>query len=412
MSMDAGMARREDGIAPRAIGVGLRKIAAELSQLYFERDLVVRGLLSAVLASQHALLLGPPGTAKSELARELTSRFSGSAFWEILLSPFTDPKRMFGPVDVGALTRGQYRQLFDGRATTCDIAFIDEIFKCGSGALNELLAFLNERVYHPEAGGAPIACPLLSAITASNELGEEDTAAVYDRLLVRLQVGYLVEKDNFAALLRSATAGPPATPVTRTKIPLSGLKEAIAVHVPAVELGADIVEALCVLRATLSKEGVIASDRRWKASARLLQAAAYLAGRPAVTEADLPILTTVLWDRPDQRDLVDKCVLNLASPDTGELLEWEEEIATIEAEIAGQAGRSRTAMTTWAKQARTKLDKAGRRLNDIQAEASRAGRSTAAVERVLRSHSAVTQRVLDEVLGIAATAASPTRAGK
>ena len=132
----------------------LRKIVAELSDQFYERSAVVRALVMAVLAGQHSLLLGPPGTAKCELARELTGRIDGARYWEILLSKFTDPKRMFGPVDVAALTRGEYTQVFDGRATQCEIAFIDEIFKCSAGALNETLAFLNERVYHPENGGA------------------------------------------------------------------------------------------------------------------------------------------------------------------------------------------------------------------------------------------------------------------
>src|SRR5690606_9019230 len=132
---------------------------------------------------QHSLVLGPPGTAKSELARELTSRIEDARYWEIMLSKFTDPKRMFGPIDVAALSRGQYRQVYEGRATQAHIAFIDEIFKCSTAALNETLALLNERLYHPENGGEPIACPLIAAITASNELPSgEDTAPLFHPL--------------------------------------------------------------------------------------------------------------------------------------------------------------------------------------------------------------------------------------
>ncbi|MFC9913010.1 AAA family ATPase [Streptomyces sp. NPDC127197] len=126
--------------------VRLRAIIDELSDRFYERDDVVRTLVVTLLAGQHSLVLGPPGTAKSEMARELTGRIEGASYWEILLSKFTAPTRMFGPIDVAALARGEYRQVYEGRATTAHVAFIDEIFKCSTAALNETLGYLNERL--------------------------------------------------------------------------------------------------------------------------------------------------------------------------------------------------------------------------------------------------------------------------
>ncbi len=158
----AGIASEESNVGiPEAQDTAerLRTICGELSDRFYERADVVRMLVVTLLAGQHSLLLGPPGTAKSEMARELTGRIAGATYWEILLSKFTAPTRMFGPIDVAALARGEYRQIYDGRATTAHVAFIDEIFKCSTAALNETLGYLNERIYHPENGGEPIHCP-------------------------------------------------------------------------------------------------------------------------------------------------------------------------------------------------------------------------------------------------------------
>ncbi|MEU5838335.1 AAA family ATPase [Streptomyces diacarni] len=388
---------------PLATAGTLRAISDELSDRFYERDDVVRTLVVTLLAGQHSLVLGPPGTAKSEMARELTRRIEGASYWEILLSKFTAPTRMFGPIDVAALTRGEYRQVYDGRATTAHVAFIDEIFKCSAAALNETLGYLNERIYHPENGGAPIPCPLIGAITASNELPSgEDLAAIYDRLLVRIEVGYLSDPSNFAALVRSAV-GRPAAP-KRTTVELAALRQAVVEAVPAVEVPDVIVDAVCTLRAALRRKELVASDRRWRQSVGLLQASAYLEGRPAVAETDLSVLTHVLWDSPAQRPTVEREVLQLVNPDAKEALDLADTMDELEAQLDAMAGQSREALSEWViTKAHNKLATAGRRLEKLREEAAGAGRSTAAIDRVSGRQRAVRVRVLTEALGMDAS---------
>lgn len=402
------MASNGDGTTAEVTGPAetarqLRAIVDELSEQYLERSAVVRTLVTAVLAGQHALLLGPPGTAKSALARELTSRIEGATYWEILLSKFTDPKRMFGPVDVAALVQGRYTQVFDGRATRCDIAFIDEIFKCSAGALNETLAFLNERLYHPENGGPPIACPLLSAIAASNELPSgEETAAIYDRILVRLEVGYLTDPTSFAQLVRSAVV--PPEQLRRTTVGLAELRRAVETEVPAVTVPDAIVDAICTLRAALRRAELIASDRRWKQAVRLLQASAYLDGRQEVSETDLDVLTAVLWDSTAERPRVEREVLQLINPDAKEALDLLDAIDELEAQLDAKAGQSREALSEWAiKEANRKLGRAGKRLEEMRAASEAAGRSTATLQQVIARRRAVHARIMVEALGVEAS---------
>ncbi|MCP9996290.1 AAA family ATPase [Streptomyces werraensis] len=387
----------------------LRAVCEELSERFFERDDVVRTLVVTLLAGQHSLVLGPPGTAKSELARELTGRIDGAAYWEILLSKFTAPTRMFGPIDVAALARGEYRQVYDGRATTAHVAFIDEIFKCSTAALNETLGYLNERIYHPENGGAPIRCPLIGAITASNELPDgEDSAAIYDRLLVRIEVGYLEDPSNFAALVRSAV-GRPAGPPPRTTLELGALQRAVTEGVPAVGVPDAIVDAVVTLRAALRRKELVASDRRWRQAVGLLQASAYLDGRTEVADTDLSVLAHVLWDSPAQRPVVEREVLNLVNPDAREALDLADVIEELEAQLDAMAGQSREALSEWViKNAHHKLAMAGKRLERLREEAAAAGRSTATVDRVTGRQRAVRARVLTEALGVDASMV-PTR---
>ncbi|WP_405698776.1 AAA family ATPase [Streptomyces coelicoflavus] len=389
--------------AARDTAERLRAIGGELSDRFYERADVVRTLLVALLAGQHSLVLGPPGTAKSELARELTGRIVGASYWEILLSKFTAPTRMFGPVDVAALARGEYRQVYEGRATTAHVAFIDEIFKCSTAALNETLGYLNERIYHPESGGEPVRCPLIAAITASNELPEgADSAAIYDRLLVRIEVTYLEDPSNFAALVRSAVRRPAAP--KRTTVELAALRHAVDEAVPAVAVPDGIVDAVCTLRAALRRRELIASDRRWRQAVGLLQASAYLDGRPAVAESDLSVLTHVLWDSAAQRPTVEREVLQLVNPDAKEALDLADTIEELETQLDAMAGQSREALSEWViKKAHNQLATAGKRLERLREEAVGAGRSTTAIDRVTGRQRAVRARVLTEALGVDAS---------
>jgi MoxR-like ATPase len=385
----------------------LAAVTDELAGEFLERADVVRALVTAVLAGQHSLILGPPGTAKSALARELTSRIEGARLWEILLGKFTDPKKMFGPIDVAALMQGTYTQVFAGRATQCDVAFIDEIFKCSAGALNETLAFLNERLYHPENGGAPITCPLIAAIAASNELPSgEETAAIYDRLLVRVEVDYVAGPSSFAALLRSA-ASPPGPARTKTTVALASLRHAVDREVPAVTVPDGIVDAVCQLRAGLRRQELVCSDRRWKQAIRLVQASAYLAGRAEVTDTDLAVLVHALWDSTAERPTVEREVLQLVNPDAREALDLLDAIDELEAQLDAKTGLSREALSEWGiKEANGKLARAGKRLAEMHRQAEAAGRSTATLDRVIVRRRAVHARVMTEALGVDPTMVS------
>ena len=150
----------------------LAQIAKQLEASFLGKDEVIRLLLISVLAGEHAVLIGPPGTAKSALIRTF-SKLLSARYFEYLLTRFTEPNEIFGPVDIAAFREGRYERRVEGMLPQAEVVFLDEVFKSNSAILNALLTLLNERRY--TSGGVVMRCPLLSAFGASNEVPTDET---------------------------------------------------------------------------------------------------------------------------------------------------------------------------------------------------------------------------------------------
>ena len=154
----------------------LAQLARLLQERFLGKDEVIRLLIIAAIAGEHAVLIGPPGTAKSALIRTF-ARLIQANYFEYLLTRFTEPNEIFGPVDISAFREGRYERRTEGMLPEAEIVFLDEVFKSNSAILNALLTLLNERRY--TSGGHVMRCPLLSAFGASNEVpGDETLTAI------------------------------------------------------------------------------------------------------------------------------------------------------------------------------------------------------------------------------------------
>lgn len=278
----------------------LRKLRDALLTSLVERDLPVRLALIAALAGEHLLLVGPPGTAKSLIARRLHLAFAKSSYFERLLTRFTVPEELFGPLSIKGLEEDRYVRLTEAYMPTASIAFLDEIFKANSAILNSLLTVLNEREF--DNGTRRDKTPLIAVIGASNELPDsEELNALFDRFLLRLHVGS-VSKEAFPSLIGLRGQATPEVPEA-LKLTDADVFE-IQAAAETIEVPDDVVALLCALREWCSAESIPVSDRRWRKIVKLLQVSALTNGREAVSIWDCWLLQHCLWNTPEDREKV------------------------------------------------------------------------------------------------------------
>src|SRR5262247_4292685 len=145
----------------------LRTVISATTKGLVEREALVEMVALSAVAEEHVLVIGPPGTAKSEAVRRI-ARATGGQYFEYLLGRFTEPSEIFGPVDLHKLKDGLVETETKGMLPEAEIAFLDEVFQGSTAILNTLLAILNERTF--TRGHTRIACPLRVCVGASNAL--------------------------------------------------------------------------------------------------------------------------------------------------------------------------------------------------------------------------------------------------
>ena len=283
--------------------IRLRAILDALEAGLVERRQSVRLSLLAALAGEHTLLIGPPGTAKSEMARRLHSVFRDARYFERLLTRFSVPEELFGPLSIKALEDDRYERHTTGFLPDASIAFIDEVFKANSAILNALLTLLNEREFDNGAGRQ--ACPLISAIGATHEVPEDEVGeAFFDRFLVRLPIA-AVSAEGFTALLDAARDAAWQVPAASDCLDGEDLAQ-LAAAASAVAVPPDFVAVLAELRLHFASLPLTVSDRRWVKSVWLLRVAAASEGRASVTLWDLLLLPWLTApDAPRQASVAD-----------------------------------------------------------------------------------------------------------
>ena len=292
------------------------ELISKISSGLLEREETVALTLLAVLSGQSVFLYGPPGTAKSLIARRISLAFKDSKYFEYLMNRFSTPEEVFGPVSIKELKEDRYVRKPKGYLPEADIAFLDEIWKSSPAILNTLLTIINERKFRN--GDQVLDVPLKGIIAASNEIPQKNQGleALYDRFIMRLSVLPMAERNHFESLLNEEPANAIIPIEESLKFNSEKWKDSLNM-INLVNISKESLNIIHSIRVKIDEwnknqsdvsKTIYISDRRWQKMSRILKMAAWLCDRDVVKPVDILILKNCLWTEIENKDTLSKIV--------------------------------------------------------------------------------------------------------
>jgi MoxR-like ATPase len=283
----------------------------EVASYFVGRQTEVDLMSVCAVAQEPLLFVGPPGTAKSDLVVKWIESvgLGDDDYFEYMLTKFTEPSEILGPIDIDLLKQGRFIRRTKGKLPECKVAFLDEIFKSNSAILNLLLTILNERKFYQD--GAPVPVGLQVLFGATNDIPEQgELDAMSDRFILKVETKP-VKDTHFTELIEAgmrnealkATGRKPWVRGTATLVDYQKAKRwldlqfALEGDDPARRAAAFpptvFAELRRIVRALETEDRVLVSDRKLVKIYKLIRTRAFLFHGGAVDTPDLMLLAWV-----------------------------------------------------------------------------------------------------------------------
>jgi len=308
-----------------AVKEKIKKLLDQLNTgIYEKKEVMALALLSSI-AGESIFLLGPPGVAKSLIARRLKYAYKDAKVFEYLMSRFSTPDEIFGPVSISELKTDKYVRIIDNYLPDAEVVFLDEIWKAGPSIQNALLTILNEKKFRngKKKDEKEITIErdvhIKALISASNELPAKDQGleALWDRFLVRFVVEGIRYDNNFKEMIEM--------PSLSSKDEDANLREMITETISDddykkwskaindIGIPENVFNVIQVIRSKIglhnqdeenTEKQVYASDRRWRKILRLMRTSAFLNDRKEVDLMDCFLIMHCIWNEEEQKNIV------------------------------------------------------------------------------------------------------------
>ncbi len=300
-----------------------QRLLRDMNRGIYEKETEISLSLLAALAGESVILLGPPGVAKSMVARQLKTAFRDARSFEYLMSRFSTPDEIFGPVSIQKLKSSDtYERAVEGYLPTADVVFLDEIWKAGPAIQNTLLTVINEKIFRN--GNREMRLPLKLLVAASNELPTkgEGLEALWDRFVIRIESRPIRQEKNFRSMLlevenlsevKSEEQSSAAEGEANSNVITAEEYAEWSENINKIGVKEDVLDVISVVRKSLrtvnvdeaaERRNIYVSDRRWKNIMRLLRTSAFMQDRAEVAVCDLLPIYHCLWQEPEEREAI------------------------------------------------------------------------------------------------------------